>query len=218
MLFRSAADAGTLFDLRCYVREGLVDWLRRVAPQGVPRTRLVRGAPDPGTASEDVTIDDSLVGAAAPHPVATTIGKVAVPQKESPATGSGTSGGASAEPASPAAEPRLPKRVPVRTRPGLRMHLSEPSRGSFPEPGEDPTIVIPAVSAIEETQVAPPVEGLFSGSQEAEERSKAFAGPGQEVIDERERTAQMERIDDDDDPDRPLVTGESSGGGDGDGL
>ncbi len=35
----SAKDAPTLFDLRCYVREGLVAWLRE-AQGGLPRTRL----------------------------------------------------------------------------------------------------------------------------------------------------------------------------------
>lgn len=36
----SAVDAPTLFDLRCYVREGLVDWVQRTAPQALPRTRI----------------------------------------------------------------------------------------------------------------------------------------------------------------------------------
>lgn len=36
----SAVDAPTLFDLRCYLREGLVAWLQRTAPQGLPRTRV----------------------------------------------------------------------------------------------------------------------------------------------------------------------------------
>ncbi|GAA4625396.1 mechanosensitive ion channel family protein [Cellulomonas oligotrophica] len=36
----SAVDAPTLFDLRCHVREGLVAWLQREAPEGLPRTRL----------------------------------------------------------------------------------------------------------------------------------------------------------------------------------
>ncbi|WP_306419160.1 mechanosensitive ion channel domain-containing protein [Cellulomonas telluris] len=39
----SAVDAPTLFDLRCYVREGLVAWLQREAPQGLPRTRWEGG-------------------------------------------------------------------------------------------------------------------------------------------------------------------------------
>ncbi|MGV8978926.1 MAG: mechanosensitive ion channel family protein [Cellulomonas sp.] len=36
----SALDAPTLFDLRCYVREGLVAWAQRTAPEALPRTRL----------------------------------------------------------------------------------------------------------------------------------------------------------------------------------
>jgi small-conductance mechanosensitive channel len=36
----SAVDAPTLFDLRCYLREGLVAWLQQTAPQGLPRTRV----------------------------------------------------------------------------------------------------------------------------------------------------------------------------------
>ncbi|WP_253182049.1 mechanosensitive ion channel domain-containing protein [Cellulosimicrobium cellulans] len=47
----SAQDAPTLFDLRCYVREGLVDWVQRAAPWGLPRTRF-EGA---GTAGSDDT-------------------------------------------------------------------------------------------------------------------------------------------------------------------
>lgn len=40
----SAQDAGTLFDLRCHVREQLVGWLQREHPAGLPRVR-VEGAP-----------------------------------------------------------------------------------------------------------------------------------------------------------------------------
>ncbi len=36
----SAVDAPTLFDLRCYVREELVDWLQRTHPQALPRARV----------------------------------------------------------------------------------------------------------------------------------------------------------------------------------
>lgn len=35
----SAADAPTLFDLRCLVRERLVDWVRRTHPEALPRVR-----------------------------------------------------------------------------------------------------------------------------------------------------------------------------------
>lgn len=45
----SAVDAPTLFDLRCYLREGLVSYLQRSAPQGLPRTRIetTKGTPLP---------------------------------------------------------------------------------------------------------------------------------------------------------------------------
>jgi len=45
----SAVDAPTLFDLRCYLREGLVSYLQRTAPQALPRTRVetTQGAPLP---------------------------------------------------------------------------------------------------------------------------------------------------------------------------
>lgn len=39
----SARDAGTLFDLRCEVREELVEWVHRHGSEGIPKTRVVMG-------------------------------------------------------------------------------------------------------------------------------------------------------------------------------
>jgi hypothetical protein len=36
----SASDSPTLFDLRCYVREAMVDWVQQQSPQTMPRTRV----------------------------------------------------------------------------------------------------------------------------------------------------------------------------------
>lgn len=36
----TASDAPTLFDLRCYVREGLIAWLHRSSAESIPRTRV----------------------------------------------------------------------------------------------------------------------------------------------------------------------------------
>jgi small-conductance mechanosensitive channel len=36
----SALDAGKLFDLRCLVREQLIDWLHNTSPQSIPRSRI----------------------------------------------------------------------------------------------------------------------------------------------------------------------------------
>ncbi len=51
----TAVDAPTLFDLRCFVREEIVEWTHREAPEGMPRSRVeVLAGPDalPVTASQ----------------------------------------------------------------------------------------------------------------------------------------------------------------------
>jgi small-conductance mechanosensitive channel len=46
----SAKDSPTLFDLRCFVRESLVDWIQSQNPQTMPRTRITVGADEIGEA------------------------------------------------------------------------------------------------------------------------------------------------------------------------
>lgn len=113
----SAVDAPTLFDLRCYLREGLVAYLQRSAPQGLPRTRI-----------------ETTRGAALP------VGEVTRP----PA------------PRAPAA----------------------------------PGTPVPADGGQQDAR-------LFTGSVEALERSRSFAGPGQDVIAEREEHAAEARAQED---------------------
>ncbi|MGO1935038.1 MAG: hypothetical protein ACTH5E_14210, partial [Cellulosimicrobium funkei] len=52
---------------------------------------------------------------------------------------------------------------------------------------------------------------FFSGTPEGEERSRAFAGPGQDVIEERERTAEHETVPDDETPDHDTGDGRARG-------
>ena len=52
---------------------------------------------------------------------------------------------------------------------------------------------------------------FFSGTPEGEERSRAFAGPGQDVIEERERTAEHETVPDDETPDHGTGDGRARG-------
>lgn len=113
----SAVDAPTLFDLRCYLREGLVSYLQRSAPQGLPRTRIetTKGAPLPAVEA-------------------------------------------------PAAQARRP-------RTGAHA-IVEPA----PETGQ--------LDA-----------RLFTGSVEAMQRAGSFAGPGEDVIAEREEHAAEARQD-----------------------
>jgi small-conductance mechanosensitive channel len=46
----SAKDSPTLFDLRCFVREAMVDWIQRQNPQTMPRTRITIGGDEIGHA------------------------------------------------------------------------------------------------------------------------------------------------------------------------
>jgi small-conductance mechanosensitive channel len=48
----TAVDAPTLFDLRCFVREEMIRWMQRTAPDALPRTRLVITR-DPGSVADD---------------------------------------------------------------------------------------------------------------------------------------------------------------------
>ncbi|MCV2395265.1 mechanosensitive ion channel family protein [Actinotalea sp. M2MS4P-6] len=121
----SAADAPTLWDLRCAVREGLVAWLQREHPESLPRTRW-----------------EPAGGAGVPGPV-------------TPAGGTGRRAMPSAEPA--------------------------------PEPG---TRELPAGSAETVLVDGGRDAGLFTGSLSALERSKAFTGPGDQVIADREHHAE----------------------------
>lgn len=117
----SAEDAPTLFDLRCHVREGLVDWLRRNHPGALPHTRW-----------ESV-------------------------------------------PSGPAEQPSLPE------------------TGALPETGSVPE----TVAQPEETMRLDIGRDsrLFTGSLQAVQRSRAFTGPGEDVIAEREQTAEGPIVD-----------------------
>lgn len=55
-LLMSAKDGPTLFDLRCDIRESMMDWLRREMPEALVRNRTMQVAP-PGSADEPVLVD-----------------------------------------------------------------------------------------------------------------------------------------------------------------
>ena len=220
----SARDAPTLFDLRCFVREGLVDWLQRAAPQGLPRTRLERAADavdllpeEPGEPAADGERPD----------------------------GTGTDG--DGVPVAPARPPRLPADRGSRRAdaPVVLGTIRRAGQGAGAVPSEDPTRLVgvvpgpagrpderdlddraghdraghdraghddevpggtrplPAVGQHAHDDATPEAaeSAFFSGTPEGEERSRAFAGPGQDVIDERERTAEHGAVPDHGAPD-----------------
>lgn len=174
----SAADAPTLFDLRCYVREGLVVWLQRAHPEALPRTRLEQvgesprdtARPDDGVRPDDGT---AAVREGAPSRDTATAregrpSRDTVPQDRArdDAGGDVMDGDAAhdaahgdlvrGQPAASAVGPDDDSAGPHET---LRLDRERTSR-------------------------------LFTGSVSAVERSRAFSGPGQDVIEEREATAE----------------------------
>jgi len=226
----SAHDAPTLFDLRCFVREGLVDWLQRAAPQGLPRTRLERAA----DALEVGGHEGDGLGAAG------TGGAEAPGDVDRDATDDGA-------PVAPARPPRLPAERGARRAdaPVVLGTIRRAGRGAGAAPSEHPTRLVGVVPGAAGGPVRPggaadgsadgaeapggtrplPAVGhdahddatpeaaesaFFSGTPEGEERSRAFAGPGQDVIDERERTAEHGVVPDDE-PEGPATAG--AGGG-----
>jgi hypothetical protein len=61
----TAASSSLAFDLRCTVREGLIDFMQREYPQFLPRLR-VEGDPQPQA--------DAAVGPSAPHAISARAG------------------------------------------------------------------------------------------------------------------------------------------------
>ncbi|MFI2754901.1 hypothetical protein ACGIF2_15835, partial [Cellulomonas sp. P22] len=207
-------DAPTLFDLRCFVREGLIAWLHEYAPQALPRTRtasLVRMEGDEGRAM--------------PSPQPTARPERSMPARFPPAR---------TEPRQPDQRgPRPADAEPSSLPPGVvrRRSARVATRAGAevpPGPRPDDTQRIDIASD----------SSMFTGSIEAIERSRAFAGPGEDVIAEREanaadqasgRTGEQPVLGPDGTAvipppdDRRLATGDSAGGdtggdgGDGDG-
>jgi small-conductance mechanosensitive channel len=62
----SAVDAPTLFDLRCYVREGLVEWAQSQAPQAIPRSRWEQGPTAAATPPDVPPVRDEQATAGLP--------------------------------------------------------------------------------------------------------------------------------------------------------
>ncbi len=204
----SAHDAPTLFDLRCFVREGLVDWLRRAAPEGLPRTRLERAVDgaDDARSRDDRSTDDRSGG-----------------ERSRGERSRGERSGEEAS-ASPARPPRLPAERGSRRAdaPVVLGTIRSAGQGAGAAPNEDLTRLVGVVpetggprDGADDDVPEAAESAFFSGSPEGEERSRAFGGPGQDVIAERERTAEHEAVPDEHD-DAGRVEGRS-GDGDGDG-
>ncbi|WP_402462800.1 mechanosensitive ion channel domain-containing protein [Isoptericola aurantiacus] len=214
----SAADAGTLWDLRCHVREGLVAWLQHEAPYAMPVRRYDRAAalPEGGGAvptQEPAVESPAVESPAEPEPAGSARRKPSVAvEPPSSATSAASAASASGPRADrPEDEPVV---VPGRSRIGRPRRpsvLGRQSRrtgaetgagtqdatvvlGDVPAPrrGADETVLVPAAEPDGRPDAPPVVQpaGLYTGSEEAEARRENFEGPGQDAIEEREEWAE----------------------------
>lgn len=172
----SAADAPTLFDLRCHVREGLVAWLQREHPEALPRTRW--SALDERPVARPAGADRAADG----HEPASTASTSA---ERLPATGHlpTVAPGPADEPGTGQQEAAPRRRRDQRT-------PTPPGGQPVTEVGPTQPARVPALPVQHDTIRLDRTSRLFTGSLQAVERSKAFSGPGQEVIEEREQTAE----------------------------
>jgi small-conductance mechanosensitive channel len=180
----SAKDAPTLFDLRCYVREELVDWLQRTQPTALPRARFE------GMVTEDSRPPRSIqprlpvrrpADAAVP-------GEDAPPGAHVPVT--------AVLPAVRPAEDEDDDDVlqpdvadedeldDVRALDGATVPIR---RSALDATRGDPREVGPRTARIGRTDDS----RLFTGVMGAQ-RAQLFSGPGRDVMDERERTADQD--------------------------
>ena len=159
----SAADAPTLFDLRCYVREGLVAWLQGEHPEALPRTRWEGSAPLRAAGVDEGTVRDGVPGAT---------------RSDGPDVTAGADAAAGA-PAAPDAR-AVDGTVEVDAAAETDQQQARRRRAAHGVPEHEQTM-----------RLDPGRDSrLFTGSVWAVQRSKSFTGPGEEVIAEREQTAE----------------------------
>ncbi len=216
----SAHDAPTLFDLRCFVREGLVDWLQRAAPRpaahaararggrpGPRRTGRARRARRSGRDRRDGHARwprprrhgrrrSRRPGTAAPAPRRARCApcRRARRPRHDPGRGPGRGRRAERGPRGSSGSCRAPTTARV-----VPASPGQPRDGGVDAGAPGSTRPLPAVGHDDDLPEAAE-SAFFSGTPEGEERSRAFAGPGQDVIEERERTAEHETVPDDETP------------------
>ncbi len=189
----SAPDAPTLWDLRCYVREGLVEWLQREAPGALPRTRLEGPGADQFAAGSAARDEGDLAGrddatSGPPSDAAPDGGVEGKPKR----TGRGRVPAPALVPErAPVRERDLPAPAPSTVRAASRTDPTVALGSVRPEPaGAGETRVMSAAEAEGVRRNGAEASALFSGSAEAEARAGRFHGPGREAIEEREQTAE----------------------------
>lgn len=174
----SARTSGDLWDLRCLVREDLVNFIRHDHPEAIHAQRL--GVLEAPFVPEEA--DDDGAGPASEAPSGA--GSAPAPSGSAPAGGSpaagpeGTGKAGGAEKGAAEAQTRRESAHP----PTARLpHVDGEIR---PQTGAHPTAPLARVG--EDTS-------MYTGSITAVERNREFAGPGEEAYAERKARAEEER-------------------------
>lgn len=181
----SAKNSGTLWDLRCYLRENLIEWVVTHAPYAIARTRFQQE--EIVEVNRDVSEEEVVRLAQELTELAEDPDTKDAPSSPTPFE---TKQAARLE----AAKHRAAKvrRKRLRGRPVSEETVEEMDRA------EETQVLTPQdleelqdkqsggrTLAKEDSAVT---DRLYSGSEDAEERSKLFDGPGDEVLRQREET------------------------------
>ena len=188
----SARTSGDLWDLRCLVREDLVNFIRHDHPGAIQAQRLavLESAPFVSDAAElDVDNDDGTSSASG---FPSDAGMAPTPSGRAPAGGSpGTGERSGAEPGAEGAgfgEPAPGEPTADKEACGVAAHPSTarlPRVEGRPAPRTGPQPTAPLARVGEDTS-------MYTGSIIAVERNREFAGPGEEAYAERKAMARAE--------------------------
>lgn len=160
----SAATSGDLWDLRCYVREEMINWLQQHAVYALPRTRLEPETTTAPTFEEREDFVEKVVDEW---------------EKEQADEQTQLMPAAEVDDADDDDEGALPK--------WLASWLVQRRKDDATEPEGRPEQESPAETTLSSKS---PEARLYSGSPEAEERNRQMSGPSAADMAEREKTAE----------------------------
>lgn len=186
----SAATPSNLIDLKFFVREQLVRWIQANAPDAVPHGRSFVNPPDPLLEGEEAQAEVILPA-----------GRPDAPNSGRPDIATSGRAGAARSARDDVTKPPAGKSGDRPTfRPagahGKRRHEDGGPTGTRVFPASPPVVRVPLAEREPSPVTAPsPLTetgyeaSIFTGSAGAEKRAKDFAGPGEEVMREREEAA-----------------------------
>lgn len=209
----SAKNAGDLWDLKCYLRENLITWIREEHPDAIPKLRLSiennqninnHNSPQQRVSSQTNIITAKENEKIEKFPVDTLeknkrIKTQIKETKETPKNDSSKN-----KDDNKTSKEKNKKKIRRKSINAKRekariahLHDMEQTQVLSDEEIENQFIAMSQLnkdikSELEDdTETSLAVERLYSGSPENEERAKIFDGPGADVIEEREKTAMM---------------------------